>query len=87
MSLQLQQQPETTRERPKVLTCRQREVLELIREHIGRHGYPPSVRELAADLRIGFNAVQGHLKALERKGWIQRRPGIARGLQLVECAS
>ena len=45
---------------------------------------PPSRSELAQTLGLSFgSAVIYHLKALERKGWIQLRPGKDRGIQLL----
>jgi SOS-response transcriptional repressor LexA len=31
------------------------------------------------------NGVQGHLDALEKKGVLRRKPGIARGIELTEA--
>ena len=70
--------------RGEALTDRQREVLDQIREHIQRWGVPPSRSELAESLGLAFaSAVNYHLKALERKGWIQLNPGRDRGIQLL----
>ena len=66
------------------LTDRQREVLQAIREHIERDGVPPSRAQLAKSLRLPFaSGVKSHLKALERKGWIQINPKMDRGIQLL----
>ena len=70
--------------RAEDLTDRQHEVLEHIREHIRRWGMPPSRSELARSLGLAFgSAVNYHLRALERKGWIQLNPGRDRGIQLL----
>ena len=70
--------------RAEDLTDRQHEVLEHIREHIRRWGMPPSRSELARSLGLAFgSAVNYHLRALERKGWIQLTPGRDRGIQLL----
>jgi repressor LexA len=45
-------------------------------------GYPPTVRELAEHLGISIGTVQAHIRALERKGSLKRRPFQARGLYL-----
>lgn len=65
------------------LTRRQREVLRLIRQHIDRLGYPPSLRELAGELGINPTGVAGHLASLERKGAIRRSAGVARAIMLI----
>ena len=70
--------------RGNALTDRQHEVLEYIREHLRRWGLPPSRSELTRSLGLASaTAVNYHLRALERKGWIQLNPGRDRGIQLL----
>jgi repressor LexA len=57
----------------KELTARQREVLEFIRTFSERHGVPPAVREIAERFGFTARAAFDHLKALERKGMLERR--------------
>lgn len=55
------------------LTERQQQVLDTIRGAIERQGFPPTIRELQAELGIGsLRGVTIHLDALERKGYISR---------------
>ncbi len=64
------------------LTARQREALDLISRTLEDRGYPPSLREICE--HMGISSTRGalrHLEALERKGYISRRPG-ARALRL-----
>src|SRR4051812_41656385 len=69
------------------LTARQAEILEAIRSHMGEHGRPPSHPELARALGLAStNGVFKHLAALEKKGAIERSPGLARGIRLKEPA-
>jgi repressor LexA len=61
------------------LTARQQEVLDFIRRQIELTGFSPSSREIQA--HFGFQsqtAAMNHLRALERKGVINRTPGKAR---------
>jgi repressor LexA len=61
------------------LTDRQRQVLEFIRKQHRETGVPPSSREIQA--HFGFQsqtAAMNHLRALEKKGVIQRHRGMAR---------
>jgi len=61
------------------LTARQKEVLDFIRQQQSETGLPPSSREIQA--YFGFQsqtAAMNHLRALERKGVINRTPGKAR---------
>jgi len=71
------------------LTARQRDVLNFIRAFTARQGVPPTVREIGDKFRVTPRAAFDHLRALERKGMLQRRaaPGrTARGLTLTEAA-
>ena len=66
------------------LTERQHEVLEHIREHIRRWRMPPSRSELARSLGLAFGSgVTYHLRALEKKGWIELNPRMDRGIRLL----
>lgn len=61
------------------LTARQQEVLDFIRQQQQQTGFPPSSREIQA--YFGFQsqtAAMNHLRALERKGVINRTRGKAR---------
>ena len=65
------------------LTARQRQVLACIADHIDRNGYPPTLREIADHLGIsGTLGVMKHLRALEKKGYIEKEPGSSRGIRL-----
>jgi repressor LexA len=55
------------------MTARQREVLGFIRSFTERHGAPPTVREIGERFRFTARAAFDHLRALERKGMLQRR--------------
>lgn len=62
------------------LTARQKAVLDYMFEYTEDHGYPPTMREIGAHLGIrSTNGVNDHLKALERKGYIERDPLRSRG--------
>lgn len=71
-----------TTTQPRPMTPRQAEVLEFIRANSGMYG--PTVREIAAQFGIRSpNGVVSHLRALEKKGVIRRRPGCHRGIEVV----
>jgi len=58
------------------LTARQQEVLDFLKETHARTGIPPSTREIQE--HFGFasqTAAVSHLRALERKGYIERNAG------------
>jgi repressor LexA len=72
-----------------VLTERQSEILKFIILNKEKFGYPPSIPEIQRKFSFKSpNAVQDHLKALERKGYISRHAHKARGIEiLVHTAS
>ncbi len=64
-----------------MLTNRQQELLDYLRQHQRETGIMPSTREIQK--HFGFSsqtAAVSHLKALERKGVIRRLPGKARAV-------
>ncbi len=67
------------------LTLKQREIYDFIRQHIDRHGYPPTVRDIGVAFEIESpNGVMCHLNALVKKGAITRKDKSARAIQLVD---
>ncbi len=71
----------------KGLTTRQREVLEYIAGSISETGYPPTIREIGLALAIrSTNGVNDHLKALARKGYIERDTSKSRAILLTGMA-
>jgi repressor LexA len=72
------------------LSPRQREILDFMRSSLDQRGVVPSYREIGAALGIGStNAVSDHIKALTRKGYIERvgEPGRPRSLRLTPQAT
>jgi repressor LexA len=60
------------------MTERQRNVLEFIKSFSSKHGVPPTVREIGEQFKVTPRAAFDHLKALERKGELQRRVSAGR---------
>jgi len=55
------------------LTPRQRRILEVIRDHMRRQGYPPSVREIGEAVGLTSTSSVAHqLGALQAKGFLRR---------------
>ena len=70
------------------LTMRQREIYDFIRSKIEGRGYGPTVREIGQGFDIKSpNGVMCHLKALVKKGLINRTDRQARAMQLTEPRS
>ena len=69
-----------------LLSDTQQAILALIAERIEAEGMPPSQAEIAR--AFGFKGVRGaqyHLEALEAAGAIERMPGRARGIRLLQA--
>src|SRR3989454_12463076 len=60
------------------LTGKQREVLGFMRSFVAKHGVPPTVREIGDQFKVTPRAAFDHLRALERKGALQRRGSAGR---------
>lgn len=66
------------------LTRRQREIFEFIAAFIQRHGYSPSLEEIAQGMSLSSLAtVHKHLTNLADKGMIKRHWNRGRGIELV----
>ena len=66
-----------------VLTARQGEILEFIRNALTQSGAPPTREEISR--AFGFrslNAAEQHLQALQKKGLIELVSGTSRGIRL-----
>ena len=69
----------------RALTNRQKEVLSVIKAQILTTGVPPTRRELATKLGLKAGpSVEGHLRALERRGLIELVPDTQRGIKLAQ---
>ncbi|MEO8785324.1 MAG: hypothetical protein ABI221_03425 [Candidatus Saccharimonadales bacterium] len=65
-------------------TKKQRDLLVFIEKFIGEHGYSPSYREIMTSL--GYTSVATvalHVNSLIKRGHLQKRPGAARSLEVV----
>lgn len=63
---------------------RQRQIVEFINQYIQRHGYSPTLSEIAEAIGVSSLAtVHEHLQALEKKGIIRKYEGAIRGIELI----
>ena len=70
------------------LTAQQIKVFDVIKESMQNNGYPPTRAEIARILDFkSVNAAESHIKALVKKGVIEKVPGSSIGIKLVEEAS
>lgn len=66
------------------LTERQQHILSFVQGFSESRGYPPSMREIGEHFGIrSTNGVSDHLRALERKGFLQRSGHLSRSLTVV----
>jgi repressor LexA len=73
---------------PGKLNERQQRILDVIREAIATQGYPPSVREIGEVVGLKSpSSVHTQLAALERAGYVRRRPTRSRAIELLEPAT
>jgi repressor LexA len=69
------------------LTDRQREILDFISRSIVKRGFPPTLREIGSHFGIkSTNGVNDHLRALEKKGYLQREDLKSRALRPIVTA-
>ncbi len=69
----------------KKLTDRQQEIYGFIAQTIRDKRFPPTIREIMEAFQIAStNGVRTTLAALEKKGFIKRRPMLSRGIELTD---
>lgn len=72
----------TTRRR---LPPKRQRILDFIREFLEENGIPPTVRDIQKACDISSTSVVDYnLKILERDGYLNRRPDVARGIELLD---
>ena len=72
----------------KLLSNRQREILEFIQVFLGNHSYPPTIRDIQGACDISSTSVVDYnLSILEREGLIRRDPEVSRGIELLNGSS
>lgn len=70
------------------LTSKQSRVLSFLKDYLSRHGYPPTVREIAHHLKMaGPHSAKRFLDMLERKGYIRRVAKSSRAIELTDIPS
>ena len=65
------------------ITDRQREVLTFISEYTEENSYPPTIRDISEHFGITLRAVQDHISALQKKGFISQRQKSARSIKVL----
>jgi repressor LexA len=66
----------------KLLTDKQKRILEFLTDYTRHRGYPPTVREIGEHFGFLWAAARTHLRALHKKGFIRLNPSISRGIEI-----
>lgn len=68
-----------------LISKKQREILDYIKEQIVDKGFPPSVREICEAVHLkSTSSVHAHLNSLEKHGFIRRDPAKPRCIEIVD---
>jgi repressor LexA len=67
----------------KQVTDRQKEVLSFIADFTGENSYPPTVREIGDHFGISLRAVQDHISALQKKGYLSLCQKRSRSIRIL----
>ncbi len=66
------------------LTPRRRQILDFISRTVQERGYPPTVREIGAEIGLkSSSSVHYHLRVLQENGYITRDGSLTRALRVV----
>jgi repressor LexA len=65
-------------------TTRQREYLEFIAKYIGRFGRSPAESDIQRHFLVSAPSVNDMVQGLERRGFIERQPGVSRSIRVVD---
>lgn len=67
----------------KGITDRQREVLTYISDFTEENAFPPTVREISEHFDISLRAVQDHISALQKKGYLSQCQKRSRSIRVL----
>ncbi|MBR1638191.1 MAG: transcriptional repressor LexA [Treponema sp.] len=67
----------------KGITERQQQVLDYIASYTEENSYPPTVRDISEHFGISLRAIQDHIAALQKKGYLSQREKKARSLKVL----
>ncbi|HAY33709.1 MAG TPA: transcriptional repressor LexA [Ignavibacteria bacterium] len=66
------------------LTSKQKKILEFIEKYGDEYSYPPTLKEIGEKFNVTIGTIQDHIKALQNKGYLERKKDIARGFKLIK---
>jgi repressor LexA len=65
-------------------TKKQREILDFISRFQKENGFAPTLEEIATEFHISRVTAFGHIRALEKKGGLKKRPHESRSIQILD---
>ncbi len=65
------------------ITDRQKEVLTFISDYTEQNSYPPTIRDICGHFGITIRAVQDHIAALQKKGYLSPSQKRARSIRVL----
>ncbi|MDD5360899.1 MAG: transcriptional repressor LexA [Ignavibacteria bacterium] len=71
----------------KKLTKKQKKILEFISKFVEENSFPPTLKEIAAKFKLTIGTIQDHVFALQRKGYLEKKPDTARGFKIIKSSS
>jgi repressor LexA len=67
------------------LTKRQQEIFDFVKQYVGEHGYPPTVRDIGKAIGLASSStVHAHLANLEKLGVLRRDPTKPRAIEVLK---
>jgi repressor LexA len=67
------------------LTKRQQEIFDFVKQYVGEHGYPPTVRDIGKAIGLtSSSTVHAHLANLEKLGVLRRDPTKPRAIEVLK---
>ena len=67
-----------------VLYNRERQVLEFVTQYVQRHGFAPTLIEIANGLELNAaSTIHEHIERLINKGYLKKTPGSERGIEVI----
>lgn len=67
-----------------MLTLRQKQIRDFVKKIIKKNSVAPSEREIARHFRLSASTMHEHLETLRGKGYLQKAPGRARSIRVIE---
>jgi repressor LexA len=66
------------------LTKRQQQIFDYVKQYVGEHGYPPTVRDIGKAIGLASSStVHAHLANLEKLGLLRRDPTKPRAIEVL----